>query len=157
MIIGDHTDKLTKSTLKYSHIPRYNSKTLYSKIKDEIISLSDKNFDGLISFYENIQDGIIKVKIFDQSKLHTKLYLFHRVLPEEFGGTLDDKGIFGSSNLSTSGLRTNVELNAVFNSKEENQWLTNYFHELWQSSQDYNDKILRIIESTPKFKKKKKK
>ena len=103
------------------------------------------------TFYNFVQDGIIKVRIFNKQKLHSKLYLFTRPLPKEYGNLSDNRAIFRSSNLSDSGLEKNAELNANFQDKEDFEWLSEYFHKLWIQSNEYNDEILKIIEGTPRF------
>jgi len=62
--------------------------------------------DGIGRLYELIQQDKVDVKVYDETRFHPKLYLFKNP-----PGSADlGNAIIGSSNLSASGLRGNVEL-----------------------------------------------
>lgn len=106
-----------------------------------------KENESLIQLlYEMIIEERLKVKVYVKSKLHAKAYIFDFIHPQP-----NSKGIaiVGSSNLSLAGLTNNTELNVyVHDNGENHEALTNWFNELWDESEEFNEKMLEELKES---------
>jgi hypothetical protein len=104
-------------------------------------------------FFEKIKDGSLEIR---KTKLpnHAKMYLFQNNKEADEGGSYPGVLITGSSNLSLSGLKDRLELNAILRDKSDFEEGQKIFDELWETaiivaSKDYlaefeNDVIKKI-------------
>ena len=94
---------------------------------------STKNLRKLINF---LISGRIEVRRYEINFLHAKAYIFNNKISDEI--TKFNALIAGSSNLTSSGLSKNLELNLVTYDqnklKKANQWFDN----LWNESNNYD-------------------
>jgi len=105
-----------------------------------------KNESLIQLLYEMIIEERLKVKVYVKSKLHAKAYIFDFIHPQP-----NSKGIaiVGSSNLSLAGLTNNTELNVyVHDNGENHEALTNWFNELWDESEEFNEKMLEELKES---------
>lgn len=85
---------------------------------------------GAREFFELVSAGKVMVRVFPRRPLHAKLYIF----------TLNDKEldegrvITGSSNLTASGLDSNIEFNVELKSNADYAYALSKFDELWNQS-----------------------
>lgn len=110
-------------------------------IKGKIITTTYLNFTEPKAL-EKIQEfSNIDMKIFiaDREKgFHTKVYIFEN--------ENDYKIIIGSSNITQSALKSNIEWNVKIVSKEEEPFIKDALREynnLWKMSSDLNDEVLQ--------------
>ncbi|GAA3648829.1 DEAD/DEAH box helicase [Asaccharospora irregularis] len=110
-------------------------------IKGKIITTTYLNFTEPKAL-EKIQEfSNIDMKIFiaDREKgFHTKVYIFEN--------ENDYKIIIGSSNITQSALKSNIEWNVKIVSKEEEPFIKDVLREynnLWKMSSDLNDEVLQ--------------
>lgn len=104
-------------------------------------------------FHSKIKNGSLEIRKTEEP-CHAKLYIF------EYTDLINEKGerpgtvITGSSNLSHSGLKGRVEINARFYSKHEFQDACTIFNDLWQNSitivdednlEEFEDKVIENI------------
>ena len=107
-------------------------------------SIDNENLIQLL--YEMIVEGRLQVKVYVKSKLHAKAYIFDFIHPQP-----NSKGIaiVGSSNFSLAGLTNNTELNVyVHDNGENHEALTNWFNELWDESEDFNESMLEELKES---------
>ena len=107
-------------------------------------SIDNENLIQLL--YEMIVEGRLQVKVYIKSKLHAKAYIFDFIHPQP-----NSKGIaiVGSSNFSLAGLTNNTELNVyVHDNGENHEALTNWFNELWDESEDFNESMLEELKES---------
>jgi len=107
-------------------------------------SIDNENLVQLL--YEMITEGRLQVKVYVKSKLHAKAYIFDFIHPQP-----NSKGIaiVGSSNFSLAGLTNNTELNVyVHDNGENHEALTNWFNELWDESEDFNESMLEELKES---------
>jgi len=110
------------------------------------IDQSQDNENLIQMLYEMIIEERLKVKVYVKSKLHAKAYIFDFIHPQP-----NSKGIaiVGSSNLSLAGLTNNTELNVyVHDNGENHEALTNWFNELWDESEDFNESMLEELKES---------
>ena len=107
---------------------------------------SEENSRLLETVYSMVNDDRLKVKVYIKSKLHAKAYIFDFIHPQP-----NSKGIaiVGSSNLSLAGLNNNTELNVfVHDNGENHDELTNWFNELWEEAEDFDEQFLEELEES---------
>ncbi len=90
-------------------------------------------------FYEKIKEGSLQIRKTKEPN-HAKMYLFENKGEFSECGTYPGALITGSSNLSLSGLRGRLELNAILRGKSDFQEGKQIFEELWQDAVVIADK-----------------
>ena len=94
--------------------------------------------EGINRLYELIQEDKVDVRVYDDSRFHPKLYLF-----EHPAGSPDlGRAIIGSSNLSASGLRGNVELNVEKKDNNTIRYLGKWFEEIWEEASEFDKDLM---------------
>lgn len=96
---------------------------------------------GIKRLYELIQEDRVDVRVYDNVRFHPKLYLF-TYDPSEPQITDLGRAIIGSSNLSPSGLRHNIELNVEKKDNATIRYLTNWFEELWEEASEFDTELM---------------
>lgn len=114
---------------------------------------NSKSLESFKLFYSKIKDGSLEIKK-TEKPCHAKLYIF------EYNDMVNEQGerpgtvITGSSNLSYSGLKGRIEINARFNSVHEYQDANVIFEQLWENSitivdennlEEFEDKVIEHI------------
>ena len=95
-----------------------------------------------------IEEKRLHVRVYTKGTLHAKAYIFdYGTVYNKEGIALQrqEKGIaiVGSSNLTLSGITHNTELNVVINGNDNHTGLTNWFNELWDEAEDFNQALMR--------------
>jgi hypothetical protein len=94
--------------------------------------------EGINRLYELIQEEKVDVRVYDDSRFHPKLYLF-----EHPAGSPDlGRAIIGSSNLSASGLRGNVELNVEKKDNNTIRYLGEWFADIWEEASEFDTDLM---------------
>ena len=141
MIIGDETNRATKDELVRGFERRY-----LVDLKSDMGSIGDteENRGRIKTLQDLIADGVLEVRIYNDAKLHGKVYIFNGL-----SGIQDRLAIGGSSNFSRGGLEGNEEMNFSFTSKNDVDKLSKWFEERWSKSKDFKDELLNVVnEST---------
>lgn len=117
-------------------------KTL-NDIRDVIsdVEQNDENQRLIQLLHQMIVEQRLKVKVYVQSRLHAKAYIFDFKNPQP-----QSKGIaiVGSSNLSLAGLTNNTELNVyVHDNGENHDELTRWFDNLWDDAEDFDTALFQ--------------
>ncbi|MGC8776071.1 MAG: helicase-related protein [Minisyncoccia bacterium] len=94
------------------------------------IQPSQENIDFIKWLFKKLQQKKIEIRIYPKETLHAKLYLIHSLKKKNEG-----VAFVGSSNLSLSGVALNTELNIALEDKENYNFLSNWFEELWKESE----------------------
>jgi len=118
----------------------------YRKRLQEDISRLD--LEKLSMLYEFIQSGLLDVHIETDKRFHSKAYVFRELV-----GTpgLPNVTIVGSSNFTYEGQASNIELNVLDRTGFTVDPLDKWFDKHWQSSLEFREDLLRIIESDRRF------
>lgn len=100
--------------------------------------------ESYLSFLEKlIEEGLIKIKVFTDSRFHAKIYFFYddRHLQDVF---------VGSANLTSAGLTRNIELTAPISGDSDlREMHAEWFRNLWnRATDDLN--VLKIIQNYKK-------
>jgi len=132
IVMGDEIDEYT-----YNEIVS----AMYNKIFEVVDSMDNYTLDKLSDF---ITKSVVSIRVYNKKKLHSKVYLFNE----------GEKGsyIVGSSNLTKSGLVSNLELNIYDDDYEVYKELKEWYEKLWNESNDFNESIIKIIELKKKSK-----
>ena len=118
--------------------PQFTQNILKQKIKQQIDAIKNHrnkmdftkdNYNLLNNLIEDLKKNKIKVKLYDKNFLHAKAYIFN---------TKDNSDIVGSSNLTYSGLKANLELNIGSDNKVIHAKLIKWFENLWLESVEIN-------------------
>lgn len=92
----------------------------------------------------------VRVRIYTKGRLHAKAYIFdYGPIYDLFGKVKEREehgmAVVGSSNLSLAGVTSNTELNVVVHGNDNHQALTTWFDELWEESEDFDEKLLQEL------------
>lgn len=114
---------------------------------------SKAKIDSFKLFYSKIIDGTLEIRK-TEDPCHAKMYLFEYSDMVNEGGELPGTVITGSSNLSLSGLKNRIEINARFSDKNSFVDGKKIFEELWRTSivivdknniEEFNNKVIEHI------------
>lgn len=98
-----------------------------------------------------IEEKRLKVRVYTQGRLHAKAYIF------DYANDLFDShqrpieryeqgvAIVGSSNLTLSGVSHNTELNIVVHGNENHAALGQWFNQLWDVAQDFEEHLMQVM------------
>jgi superfamily II DNA or RNA helicase len=87
---------------------------------------NEKSRKTLASLRDQVASGAVEVKVFTRKPLHGKTYIFHRDT-----NNAPIVGFVGSSNLTASGLQSNLELNVDVLDSAASQDLSDWFEDKW--------------------------
>lgn len=138
MLLGRRYDEAVSDALESKrHLPQQEIDKILQIEFDALvkhistIKPTEENIAFIRWFWENINSGKIDIRIYPKETLHSKLYLI------DYKDTRHGSGIayIGSSNLSMSGFNLNTELNVAVHGDENHKYLSQWFDNLWQSSE----------------------
>jgi superfamily II DNA/RNA helicase/nicotinamide mononucleotide adenylyltransferase len=101
-----------------------------------------------------IEEKRLKVRVYTKGRLHAKAYIFdyYGTLFDRLGHPVErhEKGIaiVGSSNLTLSGVSHNTELNVVVQGNDNHAALVQWFDELWNEAQDFDETLMREMQQS---------
>lgn len=126
-------------------------KALLDDVTKSELKVLDKNLEvekdanpflrGIIEILEALRSKKIECRIYDQSKFHAKTYITRS--KNDIDGS---RALVGSSNFTTPGLTTNVELNIEIHRETEVIQLQNWYEDHWVKAIDVSEKIAEQIE-----------
>jgi hypothetical protein len=95
---------------------------------------------------QQLNDGVVAMKVFTEKPLHGKTYIFHAPGKKP----LSRWGYVGSSNLTGAGLHRNLELNIDVSDSDATLKLANWFDARWDDpfSLDITAEIIELIENS---------
>jgi superfamily II DNA/RNA helicase len=150
ILIGLNTESQVVDAVQGNlEIPFESAKKVKDSISknyiDEVAAADDdvNVEEGMLKFVEWLQSGKLQIKIYDKAPLHAKLYIF--TFNE---GQLDPgRVITGSSNLTRSGLKENLEFNVELKNSNDYKFALESFNALWDDaielSQTLNETITK--------------
>jgi len=100
---------------------------------------SDEKKEAFTLFFNKIKDGTLEIRKTKESN-HAKMYLFQNSKEADEGGSYPGSLITGSSNLTLSGLKGRLELNAILRTKSDYEEGRQIFDELWETAVILADK-----------------
>lgn len=101
-----------------------------------------------------IEEKRLKVRVYTKGRFHAKAYIFdyYGTLFDRVGKPVErhEKGIavVGSSNLTLSGVSHNTELNVVVQGNDNHTALVQWFDELWDEAQDFDETLMREMQQS---------
>lgn len=143
IVMGNETTYPTKEEL----VEGYNLREIFKQRMIEDLQseqLSDEEVSQLKTLRDFVSNNIIKVKLYDKSRLHAKLYLFLTNPKEPYGSS--GLAAVGSSNFTSVGITRNKELNVLLTSRDEVNYLNNWFDSLWEESIEFREDLLKVID-----------
>lgn len=98
-----------------------------------------------------IEEGRLSVRVYTRGTMHAKAYIFdHKKLYDESGAEvsqpLPGMAIVGSSNFTLSGVSSNTELNVEVTGAENHAQLKEWFEELWEEAEDFDEALMAEME-----------
>lgn len=148
IIIGNETDLTTAKEISKGYEQKSKEKTIQTII-DSTHELNDIQKEKIYYLSEYIKEGKINFKIYTKDKFHSKSYIFD--VEYNNGDTEESYAIIGSSNFSKRGLGENTkngcntELNATLKQVSAINEVKEWFDEIWEESDDFNESLLKII------------
>ncbi|MEA1945310.1 MAG: helicase-related protein [Euryarchaeota archaeon] len=143
IVMGDETTYLTKKEL----VAGYNLRELFKQRMIEDLQkrkISEDQIEQLRTLKEFVANNIIDIKLYDESRLHAKLYLFLTDPDEKY--TSPGLAIAGSSNFTAEGLTKNKELNVLLTSREDVFYLNQWFDTLWDDALEFREDLIKVID-----------
>jgi len=125
-----------------------------TKLSIETADITDENEKSIKRLADFIKEKKLRVKVYLQSKLHSKAYIFDykKYLYDENGKKIkrseDGISIIGSSNFTLAGLTHNTELNVVIDGNDEHDYLKRWFNNLWGRSEDFSEELFNQLNSS---------
>ena len=144
ILIGISTNKDTYDLIEQGYLSSKQIDEQYEKtlIKEtEKLEDSDEIESGVRKFIEWIRIGKLIIHAYPNENIHAKLYIMTFK-----DGSLDrGRVITGSSNLTMSGLKDNLEFNVVLTRPEDYDFAIKKFNDLWGNSIDISEKCVETI------------
>lgn len=145
ILVGISTDNKTFGLFKESQYLSHaeTKKEYFKKLKSEMDNSEDSLdvFNGVIKFIEWLQNGKLEIKAHKDENVHAKLYI------STFSKEDRDTGrvITGSSNLTVSGLKKNLEFNVELKDNPDHEFALKKFNELWENAVDLSEVHIETI------------
>ncbi|MEH2246444.1 helicase-related protein [Nostoc sp.] len=119
----------------------------------ELMDQTDEAETLVKNLVQMIEEKRLHVKVYTKGTLHAKAYIFdYGIIYDGKGRALErtEKGIaiVGSSNLTLSGITHNTELNVIIHGNDNHTELTNWFEELWNEAEDFNEALMREMKQS---------
>src|SRR5216683_1696909 len=101
-----------------------------------------------------IEEKRLKVRVYTKGRMHAKAYIFdyYSTLFDHVGKPVErhEQGIaiVGSSNLTLSGVSHNTELNVIVQGNDNHAVLVQWFDELWNEAQDFDETLMREMQQS---------
>ena len=110
----------------------------------QLMEQTDQSETLISTLARMIEEKRLKVKVYTKGRLHAKAYIFdYRNIPDQQG-----VAIIGSSNLTLAGLEHSSELNVKVYGNNNHQALTDWFNQLWEESQDFDEVLLNEMKQS---------
>ena len=109
----------------------------------DIMPQTDESEQLIRILVDMITNKKLKVRVYTKGRLHAKAYIFNYKEGYETGTS-----IVGSSNLTLAGLTSNTELNVVVPGNANQEQLRNWFDELWEESEDFNEALMEEMQTS---------
>ena len=109
----------------------------------DIMPQTDESEQLIRILVDMITNKKLKVRVYTKGRLHAKAYIFNYKEGYETGIS-----IVGSSNLTLAGLTSNTELNVVVPGNANQEQLRNWFDELWEESEDFNEALMEEMQTS---------
>jgi superfamily II DNA or RNA helicase len=132
VLMGDTVSKSTKTALLDG----------ISQLLDRSIEQQKETNDflsGVPAIVKAIAEKQIECKVYTKNKFHAKAYITHGK-----HAVVGSSALVGSSNFTTPGLTTNVELNIQI--RREVEQLQEWYERHWEDAEDVSADILKVIE-----------
>ncbi len=132
----------TNTTIDHAYTKRQMTSLARDFRRQLVLGIQDKAYETTISNLKcQIDEGKIAIKLYLRRPLHAKLYLAYIN-----NNIVKQLGFLGSSNLTSSGLANQGELNTDVTDRDNTQLLANWFDERWNDSKSIDiTKALRDV------------
>ena len=140
--IEDATEDLTYSS-RVNRQTRANETAENLRGCIDIMPQTDESEQLIRILVDMITNKKLKVRVYTKGRLHAKAYIFNYKQGYETGTS-----IVGSSNLTLAGLTSNTELNVVVPGNANQEQLRNWFDELWEESEDFNEALMEEMQTS---------
>ena len=111
----------------------------------DIMPQTDESEQLIKILVEMIATRKLKVRVYTKGRLHAKAYIFNY---KQNGRYETGISIVGSSNLTLAGLNSNTELNIVVHGDTNQDQLRNWFDELWDESEDFDESLMAEMQTS---------
>ena len=133
ILMGDEVTKRTKSAIAQALTTHLDVSMEAQKVRDDFL-------DGVPAIVDAIRSGRIQFRVYRKTKFHAKAYITHA--REEVVGAF---ALVGSSNFTSPGLISNIELNVQISGANVGL-LQDWYEHYWNEAEDITVEMLRTIE-----------
>ncbi len=105
----------------------------------EVMDQTDEGERLVKTLVRLIGEGRLKVRVYTRGRLHSKAYIFDY---EPDGRYEKGIAVVGSSNFTLAGISHNTELNVVVHGNENHAELGEWFEELWNEAEDFDESLM---------------
>ncbi len=117
----------------------------------ELMDQTNESEELVRTLVRMIKEERLKVRVYTKGRLHSKAYIFDYGTVYDASGNpvqLQDSGIaiVGSSNFTLSGITHNTELNVIIHGSENHAQLGEWFDELWDESEDFDEALMEELQ-----------
>lgn len=109
----------------------------------DVMPQTDESEQLIRTLMDMIISKKLKVRVYTKGRLHAKAYIFDYKQGYETGTS-----IVGSSNLTLAGLTSNAELNVVVSGNANQEQLRNWFDELWEESENFDEALMEEMQTS---------
>lgn len=96
---------------------------------------------GVLPILDALRTRQIECRIYDRAKFHAKTYITHAER-----NPADSRALVGSSNFTSPGLTTNIELNVQIQAPQHVLRLQEWYEAYWNEASDVTDQIIATVE-----------
>jgi len=132
ILMGDTTSKRTRNALLEGINQVLNASIEKEKEINDFLH-------GVPAIVQAIASKQIQCKVYTKEKFHAKAYITHAKQ-----AVVGSSALVGSSNFTTPGLTTNVELNVQL--RREVEILQDWYERHWKAAEEISNEILKAIE-----------
>ncbi len=122
-------------------------KALMAHLREQLMRgiPTSKDRKALQQLKEQIQSGAVELKVFTRRPLHGKTYIFHKYDPNH-----PRTAFVGSSNLTTPGMTSNLELNVDVLEFHATDRLARWFKDRWEDPFSYviSEDLLELLDES---------
>lgn len=119
----------------------------------EIMDQTDTTETLVKSLVQMIEENRLQVRVYTKGRLHAKAYIFdydtvYNHLGQKVQRAENGIAIVGSSNLSLAGISHNTELNVIVHGNDNHLCLTEWFNELWEESENFDQTLMQEMKQS---------
>jgi superfamily II DNA/RNA helicase/HKD family nuclease len=137
MVAGATEEQLYQKGAEARRVARLAAQEVGDSL--EVMDQTDEGEELVKTLVRLIEEGRLEVRVYTRGRLHSKAYIFDY---EPDGRYEKGIAVIGSSNFTLAGISHNTELNVVVHGNENHAELGEWFEELWDEAEDFDESLM---------------